>query len=76
MVVLIAATVFFVAVGAGLLIALGSGLPAVVRGQPFLTASWMTSPVTLGTPALFDIGVFLVVVGVVLMMIFTLAEEP
>ena len=31
--------------------------------------------VALGTPALFDIGVFLVVAGVVLMMIFSLAEE-
>ena len=61
--------------GAGLLVALASGLPAVLRGQPFLTASWMPGPVTLGTPVVFDIGVFLVVAGVVLMMIFTLAEE-
>jgi multicomponent Na+:H+ antiporter subunit B len=61
--------------GAGLLIALASGLPAVVRGQPFLTASGILSPVAVGTPALFDIGVFLVVVGVVLMMVFTLVEE-
>jgi multicomponent Na+:H+ antiporter subunit A len=62
--------------GAGLLIALGSGVPAVFRGQPFLTAQWASGPVALGTPVLFDIGVFLVVVGVVLMMIFSLAEEP
>ena len=61
--------------GAGLLIALVSGLPAVFRGQPFLTAWWAPGPVALGTPALFDVGVFLVVAGVVLMMIFTLAEE-
>jgi len=61
--------------GAGLLIALVSGLPAVLRGQPFLTASWMSGPVALGTPVAFDIGVFLVVAGVVLMMIFSLAEE-
>jgi multicomponent Na+:H+ antiporter subunit B len=61
--------------GAGLLIALVSGLPAVVRDQPFLTASWMSGPVALGTPVLFDIGVFLVVAGVVVMMIFSLAEE-
>jgi multicomponent Na+:H+ antiporter subunit A len=61
--------------GTGLLIALASGLPAVLRGQPFLTASWMSGPVVLGTPALFDVGVFLVVGGVVLMMLFTLAEE-
>jgi multicomponent Na+:H+ antiporter subunit A len=61
--------------GAGLSIALASGMPAVLRGQPFLTAQWALGPVALGTPALFDIGVFLVVAGVVLMMIFSLAEE-
>jgi multicomponent Na+:H+ antiporter subunit A len=61
--------------GAGLLIALVSGLPAVFRGQPFLTALWATGPLPVGTPALFDFGVFLVVAGVVLMMIFTLGEE-
>jgi multicomponent Na+:H+ antiporter subunit A len=61
--------------GAGLLIALVSGLPAVIRGQPFLAALWASAPVTVGTPALFDVGVFLVVAGVVLMMIFSLAEE-
>ena len=61
--------------GAGLLIALVSGLPAVLRGQPFLTAVWVLRPVAVGTPALFDLGVFLVVAGVALMMIFSLAEE-
>jgi multicomponent Na+:H+ antiporter subunit A len=61
--------------GTGLLIALVSGLPAVVRGQPFLTASWTSGSVAVGTPVLFDVGVFLVVAGVVLMMIFSLAED-
>jgi multicomponent Na+:H+ antiporter subunit A len=61
--------------GAGLLVALVSGLPSVVRGQPFLTALWTSGPVAVGTPAVFDVGVFLVVAGVVLMMIFSLAEE-
>jgi multicomponent Na+:H+ antiporter subunit B len=58
-----------------LLVALISSIPAAVRGQPFLTAQWLFEPVALGTPMLFDIGVFLVVTGVVLMMIFSLAEE-
>jgi multicomponent Na+:H+ antiporter subunit A len=61
--------------GVGLLLALMSGLPAVLRGQPFLTASWLSGPVALGTPVVFDVGVFLVVTGVVLMMIFNLAKE-
>ena len=61
--------------GAGLSIALLSGVPAVLRGQPFLTALWAPRSLPLGTPAAFDVGVFLVVAGVVLMMIFSLAEE-
>ena len=61
--------------GAGLSIALASGVPAALRGQPFMTAQWAPGPVAIGTPALFDIGVFLVVAGVVLMMIFSLGED-
>ena len=61
--------------GTGLLIAVMSGLPSVVRGRPFLTAFWTSGDIAVGTPALFDVGVFLVVTGVVLMMIFSLAEE-
>ncbi len=61
--------------GVGLLIALASGVPAAFRGQPFMTAQWASGSVAVGTPALFDLGVFLVVAGVVLMMIFSLAEE-
>jgi multicomponent Na+:H+ antiporter subunit A len=61
--------------GVGLLTALISGIPAAVRGQPYITAQWVLEPVAVGTPVLFDIGVFLVVTGVMLMMIFTLAEE-
>jgi multisubunit Na+/H+ antiporter MnhB subunit len=61
--------------GVGLLLTLASGVPAAIRGQPFLTAQWALGPVMVGTPMVFDIGVFLVVAGVVLMMIFSLAEE-
>jgi multicomponent Na+:H+ antiporter subunit A len=61
--------------GAGLLVALVSGLPAVLSGEPFLEALWTSGPVAIGTPLLFDVGVFLVITGVVLMMIFSLAEE-
>jgi multicomponent Na+:H+ antiporter subunit A len=61
--------------GAGLLIALASGLFAVLRGEAFLTAQWTLGSVAAGTPMLFDVGVFLVVAGVVLMMVFSLAEE-
>jgi multicomponent Na+:H+ antiporter subunit A len=61
--------------GTGLLVALVSGVPAVMLGQPFLTAQWVVGPIAVGTPVLFDIGVFLVVTGVALMMVFNLAQE-
>lgn len=61
--------------GAGLLVALSSALVAPLQGEPFFTAQWTSGAIPLGTPLLFDLGVFLVVIGVVLTMIFTLAEE-
>ena len=60
---------------AGLSIALLSGVPGVIRGQSFMTSQWTLEPIAIGTPVLFDLGVFLVVSGVVLMMIFSLTEE-
>lgn len=68
-------------VGVGLLVALVSGLPGLLKGQPFLTADWVEVDITplgtveLGTPLLFDAGVYLVVLGVTLTFILTLAEE-
>jgi multisubunit Na+/H+ antiporter MnhB subunit len=66
--------------GVGLLVALLSGVPAVVVGQPFMTAIWATvaagsTALAVGTPLVFDVGVFLAVVGVVLTIVFTLAES-
>lgn len=63
----------------GLAVALISGLPGVLMGEPFMTAVWRTvrfgsSSLALGTPLLFDLGVFLAVVGVVLTIVFTLAD--
>ena len=56
-----------------------SGLPGVVDGQPFMSDVWATlgtgsSVVEIGTPLLFDLGVFLAVIGVVLTIVFTLVE--
>lgn len=65
----------------GLLIALGSGAVPLVVGSPFLTGVWFDvwvpglGVLALGTPLLFDCGVYLVVLGVTLTMILTLAEE-
>jgi multisubunit Na+/H+ antiporter MnhB subunit len=65
--------------GIGLLVALVSGLPGVLIGRPFMTAVWTTvgagrAQLDVGTPLIFDIGVFLAVIGVVLTIVFTLAE--
>jgi multicomponent Na+:H+ antiporter subunit B len=64
---------------AGRLVALVSGLPAVALGRPFMSAVWTSvptgsAPVAIGTPLVFDVGVFLAVVGVVSTIVFTLAE--
>ena len=63
----------------GLLIALTSGLAGPLRGRPFMTAFWTelgVPPVSIavGTPLIFDVGVFLAVIGVVLTIVFTLAD--
>lgn len=62
-------------IGTGLLLSLGSGLLPLVSGRPFLTSIWFSPGAGLGTPLLFDLGVFLVVIGVVLTITFTLSEE-
>jgi len=65
--------------GIGLLVALVSGLPGVIGGQPFMTAvrttvAFGSAVLDVGTPLVFDIGVFLAVIGVVLTIVLTLAE--
>ena len=66
-------------IGLGLLVAALSGMIGVLAGKPFMTAQWDNRPIPvigkLGTPLLFDIGVYLTVIGVVLTIIFALAEE-
>jgi multicomponent Na+:H+ antiporter subunit B len=65
--------------GLGLLVAVLSEVPGVLMGRPFMSAVWTTvevggSTVHVGSPLLFDVGVFLAVIGVVLTIVFTLAE--
>jgi multicomponent Na+:H+ antiporter subunit B len=59
-------------IGCGLLLALGSGAASAFLGRPFMTGLWWN---VFSTVLLFDIGVYLTVMGVVLMIVFTLAEE-
>lgn len=68
-------------IGAGLLVALGSGVVSILLGQPFLTGQWWDIPVpggaklSFGTPLFFDIGVYFVVLGVTVTIILSLGEE-
>ena len=66
-------------VGAGVVAATISGLPAMFVGEPFLKGLWFTldipgypGGIKLGTPVLFDIGVYLVVLGGTALMALTL----
>jgi multicomponent Na+:H+ antiporter subunit B len=68
-------------VASGLLVSLTSGLIPLARGQAFMTGTWteLRAPglgaVAIGTPVVFDLGVYLLVIGVTLMILFPLAEE-
>lgn len=64
-------------IGMGLFLSVVSALPALWHGQPFLTAQWWTIPVLgfkFSTPLLFDIGVYLIVLGSVLTTVVALME--
>jgi multicomponent Na+:H+ antiporter subunit B len=68
-------------IATGLLLAMASGLLSLFTGEPFLTGQWVawqfsgSEAIGLGTPLLFDLGVYVVVIGVTLGIIFSLAEE-
>ena len=69
-------------IAVGILAAAFSGVISLLAGLPFLTGIWGGSMPTLvagtlkfGTPLLFDIGVYLVVAGVGVLMILAVAEE-
>ncbi len=54
-------------VGVGLVLAALSGLPGVFSGKSFLTGVWgRVGVVEIGTPVIFDLGVALIVIGMVL----------
>lgn len=64
----------------GLVMACVSGLPGLLFDRSYLHHQWITVPIgitdlKLGTTLIFDIGVYLVVVGGVLAFMFRLYEE-
>lgn len=67
--------------GIGLMVALSSGVPAWAAGRPFLSGLWVTwdlgpfGTLHVGTPLVFDAGVYFVVLGGSLTVILSLLEE-
>ena len=66
-------------IGLGLVVAVLSGFIALPFGDAFLAGEWLKfyvfgEEVKIGTPTIFDIGVYFVVIGVTLAMIFALEE--
>jgi multicomponent Na+:H+ antiporter subunit B len=65
----------------GLAVALVSGFPALFGGNAFLTGTWWEITlrpgvvIDIGSPLIFDLGVYLVVLGVLLTLVFSLGEE-
>lgn len=60
----------------GVAVAIAAGLVAAFSGAPFLTGVWVfPAGIPLGTPLLFDVGVYLVVVGAVTALVFALEED-
>jgi multicomponent Na+:H+ antiporter subunit B len=67
-------------VGTGLLLSMVAGLWGGIWSRPFLTGTWVELPlggvdaIAIGTPTLFDVGVYVVVVGVSMVVLLSLAE--
>jgi len=60
----------------GLAVAAAAGVVGLVQGEAFLTGNWVfPGGLALGTPLLFDVGVFLTVLGAVLHMLLRLIER-
>lgn len=65
--------------GIGLLISLTSGILPILFDLPFMTGMWLTNPLPVigkvGTPTLFDVGVYFLVIGVVVWILLEFAED-
>lgn len=63
----------------GLLLASTSGTVGLLLGKPYMSAWWLDVKLpivgSVGTPILFDTGVYLLVLGMVLKMVFTMSKE-
>lgn len=66
-------------IAVGLALAIISTIPSLITGENFMTGIWLKTdfPVIgkIGTPLIFDVGVYLLVLGIAVKIIFSLAEE-
>lgn len=66
-------------VPSGLLIITISGIMPMFKGLPFMTSIWTMVELPVieapGTPFLFDMGIFIIVIGSILTIVFTIIEE-
>jgi multicomponent Na+:H+ antiporter subunit B len=66
-------------IATGLLLAVSSGVFSLLLQQPYMAALWTDFYLPIlgkpGTPILFDLGVYLMVMGVVLKITFIMSEE-
>lgn len=68
-------------IGSGLFLIILSIIPSLVKGEPLMKGIWvilnvpLINEIKLGTPFLFDVGVFMAVIGVTLMFLFTLSMK-
>jgi multicomponent Na+:H+ antiporter subunit B len=68
-------------IATGLTLALASGVLGLFGERPFFTAKWANlerlglSEIHIGTPLLFDLGVYVLVMGATLTIIIAMAEE-
>ena len=65
-------------IATGLIIIVASFLPSIIAGEQFMKGLWLIislpfgNELKLGTPLIFDIGVFFAVIGVTLLFLFSL----
>jgi multicomponent Na+:H+ antiporter subunit B len=69
-----------VLIGIGLLVAIGAGVAGILAGDPAFTGLWFEfdlpggTTIEIGTPLIFDVGVYLVVFGTTLGIVLALIE--
>jgi multicomponent Na+:H+ antiporter subunit B len=68
-------------IGLGLFLIFLSFIPSMLRNETLMTGVWTALPewtgsFKIGTPFLFDVGVFFSVIGVTLLFVFSLTQKP